>query len=101
MLLGLMIFAIKNRINGITIADLDIKQACWLLPFSAGIAALSYLGSFSGGKGVLVYPWDLLAATLLSLATFELADRSRLPNQVAARYREQYRTPPEPDMAPL
>jgi len=65
---------------------LDIREGLWLFPFSIGLVALSYVGSFQGGKGWLPFGWDLLAVALFALTIFYLAFLCRLPRDRVLAY---------------
>lgn len=78
---------------------LDRGSAMWLWPYLAGMAAISYLGSFDtrtpssipllgleGPRDTLTFGWDALAVAVLSLAVYALAIRSRLPAERSREY---------------
>jgi amino acid transporter len=72
--------------------SLDWRSADWLWPYLAGMAVISYLGSFDtrtpssvplvgleGPRNVLTFGWDILAVAILSVAVYTFAIRRRLP----------------------
>ena len=65
------------------------RQATWLIPYLAGLAVISWLGSFGGGLGVLTFGWDLLCLALLSLAVMAMAVAVRLPDAAVQVYLAQ------------
>ncbi|HWC40124.1 MAG TPA: APC family permease [Acidimicrobiales bacterium] len=63
----------------------DWKAAVWLWPYLGGMALISYLGQFGGGRNVIPFWWDILVVAGLSLAIYWLALRVRLdPRRVRA-----------------
>ena len=75
LVVGALIMAF--RIRQMPIEALHLRSALWLLPYCAGLALISWLGSF-GGIGVLKDGMDVLACTLFGGATFWVAVRSAL-----------------------
>lgn len=67
-------------------AQLDLGQAWWLVPYYAGLLALSYAGNFGGGRGWVPFGWDLVGVAAFSLVVLPLAVRARLPDDEARRY---------------
>lgn len=65
---------------------LDLRQAGWLPPYVAGLAAISWLGPLGGGRGVLPFGWDLLCLAVLSIAILTLGLALRLPEGRVRRY---------------
>lgn len=64
---------------------LDLDGLYWLLPYGAGMAAVSMLGHFGGGWGVLPVGWDYVLLTLGSLVILTIATRTprpRLPETI-------------------
>lgn len=54
-------------------APLDWKGSLWLWPYLAGMAVISYLGTFGGGADILPFGWDILVVAVFSLAIYALA----------------------------
>jgi amino acid transporter len=60
----------------------DWKHAWWLIPYFAGMWALSDVGPKAmGGMGVLNIYWDMAAVAVLSLIVLRLALAASLPDQ--------------------
>ena len=66
--------------------DLDWSSAIWLWPYLAGMALLSFLGQFGGGRQVIPFWWDMIVVTAFSLVIYALALRFRLPDAKVDRY---------------
>lgn len=67
--------------------DLDLDGLFWLLPYGAGMAAISMLGHFDGGWGWLPVGWDyaiLVVGSLVVLAVAARKPRPRLPGSANA-----------------
>ncbi|MDX1433069.1 MAG: APC family permease [Gammaproteobacteria bacterium] len=104
LLLGAAIFVVAKRLEGASSADLDLRGALWLVPYAIGLGLLSYLGDFSGGRGVIPFGWDIAAAAVLSVGVFHLASWCRLPAEQTTLYLGEYGDPsgpPPSDDAPL
>jgi amino acid transporter len=63
---------------------LKLRQSLWFWLFVDGLGALSYLGNFGGGLGVLPKYVDLLIVSAFSLFVFWVAVRDRLPDAETA-----------------
>ena len=83
--------------------SLDWASAVWLWPYLIGIAAISYLSSFStstpssipliglhGPKNTLTFGWDILATAVFSIIIYMYAIRQRLPDERAHHYVEEF-----------
>ena len=55
------------------------RRSLWLLAWLAGLAALSWTGSFGGGMGWLPFGWDIAAALVVAATGTTLAVLSRRP----------------------
>ncbi|HEV7756975.1 MAG TPA: APC family permease [Mycobacteriales bacterium] len=79
--------------------ELNWAAGAWLAPYLAGLAGLSYLGSFdtaapstvpvlglAGPRNLLRSGWDLAAVAVLALAVYWLAMRLRLPDDRVREY---------------
>ena len=58
-------------------AELDLRQSLWFWLFIDGLGAISYLGNFGGGLGVLPKYVDLVIVSAFSLFVFWVAVRDR------------------------
>lgn len=58
---------------------LDLSGLAWLLPYGAGLAALSALGNYGSGARVLPAGWDLAMVAAFSLAILALSIRASMP----------------------
>lgn len=77
-LVGVVIFA-AFRLAGLGGDEpLQLAPAAWVLPYYAGLATVSYLGSYGGGLGVLPTGVDMAIIAVLSLAVLWLAVKLRL-----------------------
>lgn len=52
-------------------APLDLGALRWLLPWFVGLAVISALGAYGGGRGLLPAGWDLLLVAALSLVVLQ------------------------------
>jgi amino acid transporter len=87
-LAGLVLFLLMREKMGAP-GSLDLPQVRWLPAYLVGLGALSYLGNFGGGLGVIPFGWDLAAGAALGVASFAHAYRDRLPAEnVVANLRE-------------
>jgi len=59
---------------------LDLRQSLWFWLFIGGLAAISFLGNYGGGLGVLPKYGDLLIVGGFSLLVFRVAVNDRLPS---------------------
>lgn len=73
---------------------LDFKPSIWLWFYFAGIAVISYLGGFGGGKNVLPFGVDFVVIGILSFITLFLAVKYRVDDRIVqkkfAHIAEQY-----------
>ena len=83
LLAGFVLFLINIRREGS--ANLDLAEAAWLPPYLVGLGLVSAFGSF-GGSGLIPFGWDMLLLTGLSIVTFHVAVRCRLPREKLERY---------------
>ncbi|MGP3920923.1 APC family permease [Nonomuraea sp. 10N515B] len=86
---GAVMFAISQAL--LPAADrpwLDWRWSVWMWPYFAGLAALSYLGSFDG-RGVLPFGWDMLAVAAFALAIYSYALSRPLPGRIVRQYVEE------------
>ena len=65
---------------------MDWESAIWLFPYLAGMALISYLGQFSGGRNDIPFYWDMVVVAAWSLIVYFVAMRFRLPVQQVDEY---------------
>jgi amino acid transporter len=63
---------------------LNARQSAWFWWFVGGLALVSYAGNYGHGLGLLRHGVDMALVTVLSLATFWLALRTRLSDAETA-----------------
>jgi amino acid transporter len=83
LLAGLVLFLIHVGRNGA--ANLDLAEAAWLPPYLIALGLVSAFGSF-GGTGDIPFGWDIVILVGLSVVTFQIAVRCRLPQEKLDRY---------------
>ncbi|ARQ01099.1 APC family permease [Pseudorhodoplanes sinuspersici] len=88
LLAGLVLFLIHMGRDGL--ANLDLVEAAWLPPYLIALGLVSAFGSF-GGSGHIPFGWDMILLFGLSLATFQIAVRCRLPQERLNRYLSEER----------
>jgi amino acid transporter len=69
--------------------DLDWASAIWLWPYLGGMALISYLGQFVGGREVIPFWWDMVVVAVFSLVVYLAALKFRLPADKVDRYVNQ------------
>lgn len=84
--IGLLLFIINMFYRKESPADVDWFNAVWILPYLLCMTAISYFGSFGGGKGYLGFPAGELVVIGLSIVTFYLAANMRLTDEKAQKY---------------
>ena len=90
LIVGGMVFVVAKLREGTSRQALDVRGAVWLVPYILGLGALSYLGDFSGGLGVIPLGWDIAAAAVLSISVFYFASWCRLPGERTEKYVSEY-----------
>ena len=65
---------------------MDWAAALWLWPYLAGMALISFLGQFGGGREVIPFYWDLLVVAVWSLVVYTAAMYLRLPEDRVDEY---------------
>lgn len=83
LLAGLVLFLIHIGRDGV--ANLDLAEAAWLPPYLTALGLVSAFGSF-GGTGDIPFGWDIVILVGLSVVTFQIAVRCRLPQEKLDRY---------------
>ncbi len=77
--------------------QLDFKPSIWIWFYFAGIALISYLGGFGGGKNILPFGVDFMVIAILSAVTLFLAVKFRVDDQIVqkkfAHIAQQYNKP--------
>lgn len=84
-LAGLFLFA-TFRLAGLGREQpLQLAASAWVPPYYIGLATVSYLGNYGGGREVLPPGLDLALIAVISLATLWLAVKLRLAPEVVGR----------------
>ncbi len=52
---------------------LDARYTLWLWPYLIGMAVISYLGQYGGGRGIIPLWWDVFVVALFSVGIFAWA----------------------------
>jgi len=91
--IGFVLLAISSKTRSAEKRpSFDWASARWLWPYLAGVALISYLGSFditakdSAPRGVLPFGWDILTMAIFSTAIYFLAVGARLSDERARQY---------------
>ncbi len=71
-LVGYVVLTIEHHCSG-KVKDLDLKRGAWIIPYLIGLAAISYLGDFDGGRQWITFGWDFVVIALFSIAIFYYA----------------------------
>jgi amino acid transporter len=81
-LLGYVLMGISRLTHANPIEPpMEWASAIWLWPYLAGMALISFLGQFGGGRQVIPFYWDLAAVAGWSLIVYYTALRLRLPDE--------------------
>ncbi len=83
-LIGFIVLFVYRAFQGADKPILHWRNAWWLIPYFAGMAIISYLGSFGGGKEVITFGWDFVVLAVFSIVIFYFAVKARLPTKIAA-----------------
>ena len=84
-LLGLVLFGVRELLARGRTPRLDLRHGLWVLPWLGGLCLISWLGSYpnlgkgAGNVGVIDFNLGFLVTFLLSALVMWLAQRSRLP----------------------
>lgn len=65
---------------------MDGKNSIWAFAYLIGMAILSYLGNFGGGKAILAVDWDAVIIFLFSIVIFYWAWQSRITSEKTVHY---------------
>ncbi|MDA2919075.1 APC family permease [Desulfobacterota bacterium AH_259_B03_O07] len=84
-IVGIGVMGVMRAIRGQGAEPLHLRQGIWMLPYLIGLGAISYLGTFEGGLGLLSQIEALVIITVFSLVIFWLAVKLRLPDADAKR----------------
>jgi amino acid transporter len=84
-LAGLLFLAVTHYRGKSPEKSLHLKHSAWFMPYFTGLAAISWLGNYGNGLGVLTHGLDLALIVVLSLTIFRLALNWRLPDEEAQR----------------
>ncbi|MGH3424109.1 MAG: APC family permease [Nocardioidaceae bacterium] len=82
-LIGFVLLGINQTVSRGSTPPLDFRHGWWVLPWFAGLAIISYLGSypepFAGNQGIIGFNLGILATFLLSVLVVWLGYTCRLP----------------------
>jgi amino acid transporter len=86
-ILGYVLMGISRITNANPVKPpMDWTAALWLWPYLIGMAVISYLGQFKGGRNVIPFYWDLGVVAAWSLIVYYAAMRLRLPDDRVDEY---------------
>jgi amino acid transporter len=92
-LLGFVLLAVFTVTGRVTAPKLDFKAgAAWLLPWLAGLALISYLGSFpdvsegAGNRGLFSFEVSIPVVLVFSVVIYAIAYVTRLSNEDAREH---------------
>jgi amino acid transporter len=83
---GFVLLAVLRATGAGRVQQLDWRAgATWTLPWLAGLALISYLGSYpdpaKGNQGVISFGWAFLVIAVLTALIYAIAVKVRLPRQ--------------------
>jgi len=88
--IGYVIFAISIAIrykNKKSIENINVIKGSWVIIYIIGMAIISYLGSFGGGKGDIPFGYDFIVMAIFSMFVISYAKffskRSLRDNELA------------------
>lgn len=70
-------------------SHLDLKSSIWIWPYFTGLALISYLGNFGGGRHIIPFGWDIATLLIFSIVIMQLAIRFCLPADKTKRFIEK------------
>jgi amino acid transporter len=65
---------------------LDFKASIWIWPYFSGMALISYLGSFGGGRNIIPFGWDMFVLFIFSVFIMYLAVKFCLHEDKTKRF---------------
>ncbi|MCH9643378.1 MAG: APC family permease [Gammaproteobacteria bacterium] len=68
--------------------QLHLKASVWIWPYLIGILAISYLGNFGGGLGIIKFGWDFAIIAVFSIFIAWTATQFKLDNSAAEAFVE-------------
>jgi hypothetical protein len=80
---------------------LDLRAGAWVLPWLAGLTALSYYGDYGGGRGVIGFGLAIPVVLVFSVAIYALAYALRLDPASVRRHVEESMRESEAEQAEL
>lgn len=102
-LFGFVLLAVFKASGAGSLRQMDWRSgATWVLPWLAGLALISYLGSYpdpgKGNRGVIGFGWGFVVIAALSALIYALAVMVRLPKQrIEQQIRETVRESKDED----
>ncbi len=84
--IGLIVLTLARITSSETPPPLNLRESILLWPYIAGLGAVSYLGSYGKGLGLLSEGVAMTVITIFSLAIFALAIKLRLPDEQARNF---------------
>ena len=84
-LAGLLFLAATRASSKQQHESLRLKHSAWFWPYLLGLGVISWLGNYGNGLGILTHGLDLILIVILSLVTFRLAVKLRLPDAETQR----------------
>jgi amino acid transporter len=94
-LLGYVVLAIFHLTGRVTTPMEWRAGATWVVPWLAGLALISYLGAYGGGRGLITFEIAFPVIAVFSLAIFLIGVRMRLPREQVVEHVEQARAEAE------
>ncbi|AUJ58550.1 APC family permease [Coxiella endosymbiont of Amblyomma americanum] len=62
------------------------KASIWVWPYFIGMACISYLGNFGGGKKIIPFGWDFIVIIIFCVFILWLAMKFKLPSELTQRF---------------
>jgi amino acid transporter len=86
-LVGYVVFAIAYAASSrAERPSLSLKNGVWSIVYFAGMAVISWLGSFGGGRNLIPFGWDMLVVAGYSVFIYYWAVAQRLSNEEAREH---------------
>jgi amino acid transporter len=86
-LAGAVLLVAGGRVPGVVRARFGPdawRSAAWLPPYYLGMAVLTYLGQFGGGREVIPFWWDAVLVAAFAVVIFRIAVAVALPADLVA-----------------